>query len=116
VTRRYEVVYIFDSSLEEPAVNERLGRFHALLGEGTEVAVNHWGKRTLAYPIRRKDTGYYVIALFAATADKLPEFERALKLDESILRFLIVLAEEEAATVRVPLEAAVAAAVEEEEE
>ena len=115
MTRRYEVVYIFDSSLEEPAVTERLGRFHALLGEGTEVAVNHWGKRTLAYPIRRKDTGYYVIAQFAAAADKLPEFERALKLDESILRFLMVLAENETPTVRVPL-AAIAAAVEEEEE
>jgi small subunit ribosomal protein S6 len=116
VTRRYEVVYIFDSALEEPAINERLGRFHALLGEGTEVAVNHWGKRTLTYPIRRKETGYYVVAQFDATADRLPEFERALKLDESILRFLMVLAESEAATVRVPLAAAVAAAVEEEEE
>jgi small subunit ribosomal protein S6 len=114
VTRRYEVVYIFDSALEEPAVNERLARFHALLGAGTEVAVNHWGKRTLAYPIKRKDTGYYVVVLFAAAVEALPEFERALKLDESLLRFLIVIAEEELPTVRVPLEASVAAEEEEE--
>jgi small subunit ribosomal protein S6 len=114
VTRRYEVVYIFDSALEEPAVNERLARFHALLGAGTEVAVNHWGKRTLAYPIKRKDTGYYVVVLFAAAVETLPEFERALKLDESLLRFLIVIAEEELPTVRVPLEASVAAEEEEE--
>jgi len=114
VTRRYEVVYIFDSALEEPAVNERLARFHALIGDGDSVAVTHWGKRTLSYPIKRRETGYYVVAKFEATADKLPEFERALKLDESLLRFLTVLADEEPAAVRVPLEAG--AAAEEEDE
>ena len=116
MTRRYEVVYIFDSALEEPAVTERLARFHALLGEGTEIAVNHWGKRTLSYPVKRKDTGYYVIAQFAATADKLPEFERAVKLDESVLRSLTVLADEPPAPPRVPQESSRPAAAEEEEE
>jgi len=115
VTRRYEVVYIFDSALEEPAVNERLARFHALLGEGTEVGVSHWGKRTLTYPIKRRETGYYVVGKFEAAADRLPEFERAIKLDESVLRFLVVLAEEEPAAPRVPLESGVAAAEEEDE-
>lgn len=115
MTRRYEVVYIFDSALEEPAVTERLARFHALLGDGTDVAVNHWGKRTLSYPIKRKDTGYYVVAQFASTADKLPEFERAVKLDESVLRFLTVLAVEVPAPARVPLESSAPAAEEEEE-
>jgi len=114
VTRRYEVVYIFDSALEEPAVNERLGRFHALLG-GAEVGVSHWGKRTLSYPIKRHETGYYVVAKFEAGTELLPEFERAIKLDESVLRFLVVLAEEEPVAPRVPLEGAAAAAEEEDE-
>lgn len=116
MTRRYEVVYIFDSALEEPAVNERLARFHALLGEGTEVAVNHWGKRTLTYPIKRRETGYYVVSKFEAATEKLPEFERAIKLDESVVRFLVVLAEEEPAAPRVPLEAGAAVVAEEEDE
>ncbi len=115
MTRRYEVVYIFDSALEEPAVTERLARFHALLGEGVEVAVSHWGKRTLTYPIKRREAGYYVVGKFEAPADRLPEFERAVKLDESVLRFLVVLAEEEPAAPRVPLETGVAAAEEEDE-
>jgi small subunit ribosomal protein S6 len=88
VTRRYEVVYIFDSALEEPAVNERLGKFHALLG-GTPT-VNHWGKRTLAYPLKRHETGYYVVAQFEAEPTQLPEFERAVKLEEGVLRHLTV--------------------------
>lgn len=113
VTRHYEIVYIFDSSLEEPAIAERLARFHALLGDGTQVSVNHWGKRTLTYPIKRKETGYYVVSQFEATPDRLPEFERAVKLDDGVLRFLVVLAEGEMPA-PIPVEAAVVAEEEEE--
>ena len=95
MTHRYEVVYIFDSALEEPAVSEKLARFHALLGEGTQVQVNHWGKRSLAFPIKKHDTGYYVVAKFDTSADTLPEYERAVKLDEGVLRFLVVVSEGE---------------------
>lgn len=115
VTHRYEVVYIFDSALEEPAVSEKLAKFHALLGEGVQVNVNHWGKRTLVYRLKRHDTGYYVVAQFEAEATVLPEFERAIKLDEGVLRFLLVRAEGEAPA-PLPAEAAVAVGVEEEEE
>jgi small subunit ribosomal protein S6 len=115
VTRRYEVVYIFDSALEEPAVSEKLAKFHALLGEGVQVTVNHWGKRTLVYRLKRHDTGYYVVVQFEAEPVVLPEFERAIKLDGGVLRFLVVLAEA-ATPAPLPVEAAVAVAVEEEEE
>src|SRR5713101_3459420 len=67
MTRRYETVYIFDSALEEPAINEKLERFHALItqgGKGTLTNVAHWGKRTLAYPVKKRDAGYYVVAQF----------------------------------------------------
>ena len=104
MTRQYEVVYIFDSALEETAINERLARFHALIQKpGAEAPqVNHWGKRTLAYPIKKKDTGYYVVAQFETTGDLLPEYERAVKLDEGVLRFLVVAAEAEAKPVPAP--------------
>jgi len=115
VTRRYEVVYIFDSALEEPAITEKLAKFHALLGEGVQVTVNHWGKRTLTYKLKRHETGYYVVVQFEAPAAVLPEFERAVKLDDGVLRFLVVLAEA-ATPAAVPVEPAVVAAVEEEEE
>lgn len=93
--RQYEAVYIFDSALEEAAINEKLNRFHALIqqpGEDT-IKVNHWGKRTLAYPIKKRETGYYVIVNFEAKASQLPEFERAIKLDDGVLRFLVVVNE-----------------------
>jgi len=96
--RRYETVYIFDGTLEEPAINEKLDRFHALItkdGMGTLTNVAHWGKRTLAYPIKKRENGYYVVAQFEAAGNLLPEYERAVKLDESVLRFLVVVNEGE---------------------
>jgi len=98
MARRYETVYIFDGGLEEPAVNEKLERFHALLtkdGKGTLTNVAHWGKRTLSYAIKKRDNGYYVVALFEAAGDLLPEYERAVKLDEAVLRYLTVVHEGE---------------------
>ena len=100
MARRYETVYIFDTALEEPAINEKLERFHALLtkeGKGSVTTSNHWGKRSLAYPIKKKETGYYVITQFEAAGELLPEYERAVKLDESVLRYIVVLNEGEPA-------------------
>src|SRR5438046_397317 len=96
MARRYETVYIFDPALEEPAINERLERFHALLtkdAKGSITNVAHWGKRTLSYPIKKKDTGYYVVAQFETAAELLPEYERAVKLEEGVVRFLVVVSE-----------------------
>ena len=98
--RLYEVVYIIDAVLDETGINEKLERYHELVtGQDGEVtAVDHWGTRQLAYPIEKKKTGYYVVAQFMGDPLALPEFERALKLDEDILRYLVVLNEGEPTT------------------
>lgn len=95
--RLYEVVYILDPALDEGAATAKLEKFHALAtASGGEVsAVDHWGNRQLAYPIKKKQSGYYVVAQFTAAADALPEFERLLRLDEEVLRYLLVLNEGE---------------------
>src|SRR5206468_10459298 len=99
---------IFDSALDEAAVNERLARFHALLGAGVSPTVSHWGKRQLAFAIKRHVTGYYVAEQFEAESTVLPEFERAIKLEDGVVRFLVVLMEGEMPAA-VPAESAVAA-------
>ena len=91
MTRPYEAVYIFDSALEDAAINERLERFHALLGNPADISIDHWGRRQLAYPIGRKEQGYYVVARFGAESAALPEYERALKLDDGLIRYLLTL-------------------------
>jgi small subunit ribosomal protein S6 len=104
--RDYEIVYIFGPELEEAAVNEKLDRFHGLLtGEngGEITATDHWGKRELAYEVEGQTSGYYVVTHARATATQLPEFERILKLDEELLRYLVVVNEGELSTT--PVEA-----------
>jgi small subunit ribosomal protein S6 len=94
--RDYEIVYIFAPALEDARVNEKLDRYHGML-TGTEgstiTTVDHWGKRQLAYPIADQTSGYYVVAHFTAATESLPEFERLLKLDEELLRYLVVINE-----------------------
>jgi small subunit ribosomal protein S6 len=98
--RLYEIVYIFDATLDEDAVDKKLEKFHPLvLGKTGEVsAVDHWGARQMAYPIEKQSTGYYVVAQVQAESDGLPEFERVLTLDQELLRYLIVLNEGEPTT------------------
>jgi small subunit ribosomal protein S6 len=102
----YEIVYIFDSALEEPVVTEKLDRFHALVsgeGIGEVTEVDHWGRRPLAYPIADKENGYYVVVHANTAAERLPEFERLLQLDESLLRYLIVINEDGLSTSPAPI-------------
>ncbi len=93
--RKYEVVYIFDSVLEEAQVNSHLENFHKLLetpdNKEPVTSAEHWGKRTFAYPIDGKEAGYYVVVQFQADSTTLGEFERALKLEPAVLRYLLVI-------------------------
>ena len=93
--RRYEAVYIFDSKLEDTAIQDKITRFHGLLSATGDIAVDHWGRRQLAYKIGPRDTGYYVVSKFEAEPGVLPEYERALKLDDGVVRYLITLFEHE---------------------
>ena len=95
MSRDYEAVYIFDSALEDAAINDKLTRFHGLLHAAGDIKTDHWGRRQLAYPIRPRENGYYVVARFHADPKTLPEYERALKLDDGIVRYLVTLHEHE---------------------
>ena len=99
MTRRYEIVYIFDSANEEPQIEKHLDRFHAVLKSKENPDpirnANHWGKRSLAYPIAGNEIGYYVVVQFSTDPTLLPEFERLLKLEEAVIRHQIVLNEGE---------------------
>jgi len=95
MSRQYEAVYIFDAALEDPAISERLERFHSLLGKPEDLKLDQWCRRQLAYPIGRKEQGYYVVARFTAEGTALPEYERALRLDDGLIRYLLTLHDRE---------------------
>ena len=94
--RDYEIVYIFRSSLTSEEIEAKLERYHAIIagdGSGEITAASHWGKRQLAYPIQKQKNAYYVVVQFTSDPAPLTGLERALKLDDDVLRYLIVIAE-----------------------
>jgi small subunit ribosomal protein S6 len=96
--RVYEFVYIFHPALDEAQINEKLERFHGLVTQdpGSEVReIDHWGVRQLAYRIANQSQGYFVVSQVTASPASLAEFERILKLDEELLRYLVVISEGE---------------------
>ncbi len=100
--RLYEIVYIFDATLDEDAVNKKLEKFHPLVtgSDGEVMAVDHWGVRQMAYSVKKQKAGYYAVAQVRAGSEGLPEFDRILKLDPELMRHLVVVNEGEPTTGR----------------
>ncbi len=98
--RLYEVVYIFAPALDEAGIEAKLEKFHAILtaAGGSVETVDLWGARVLAYPVQGELQGHYVVVQVSAPAEALPEFERQLKLDEEVLRYLVVINQGEPTT------------------
>ena len=91
ISANYEVVYIIDPAQGEEAIAATVAKFRALAEQnGSDVVVDEWGKRRLAYAIDYKTEGYYVLTTFQGNPELPRELERNLNNDESILRFLVV--------------------------
>ena len=90
--RDYEVMYILDSSLPEDETSGLQERFAELVrthgGEVKDIA--RWETRRLAYPIKGKRDGNYVIMTLAAGNEAMTELQRSLRLSEQVLRYMVV--------------------------
>jgi small subunit ribosomal protein S6 len=76
------------------SVDETVKRYESLLGErGAIVNIDRWGTRKLAYEIQKRQQGDYTLFQFQAEPGAIAEIDRACRLDESILRHLVILAE-----------------------
>ena len=95
--RRYELMVILDPDLEERTVAPSLDKFLNVVrkGGGTVENVDIWGRRRLAYEIKNFQKGHYQVLHFLSDGKVVPELERSARLDDSILRFLTVLANEQ---------------------
>ena len=90
VNETYEAMVIFSSKLEEDAVNELTKKFDNLIKENaTDVELNNWGKRKLAYAINYETEGNYVLWNFTCKPDFPAELERVLKITDGVIRFLV---------------------------
>ncbi|MCD6182439.1 MAG: 30S ribosomal protein S6 [Candidatus Cloacimonetes bacterium] len=86
--RKYESMIVIASTLGEDAAkkeNEKVLTFVKENG-GEVISTDEWGKRKLAYQIKRNTEGYYFINNFNLDADAILELERIYRLSESIIR------------------------------
>ncbi|MDH5605631.1 MAG: 30S ribosomal protein S6 [Anaerolineae bacterium] len=120
--RPYEVAFIIHPDLDDSAFKEVLDRVQAWIKDagGKVTKVDHWGKKKMAYEIRKQKEGQYVILQAEMEPSFCTELERNMRFQESVMRFMITrppeLADEESASSVSSAAAAVAEAVEEDEE
>ena len=86
----YEILVIFDPRPTDEDIAALLTRLgESLKGLGAEVGkVENWGKRRLTYDIRKQREGTYAVIEAKAEPAAVREFERQLRLNEQVLRFL----------------------------
>jgi small subunit ribosomal protein S6 len=92
MSNKYEAMYIIDAIIEEEARKGIVEKFSAIVTDngGTITSIDDWGKRRLAYPIEKKNEGYYVLMHFEAAPELPRELERNLQISEDIMRYLVI--------------------------
>jgi small subunit ribosomal protein S6 len=93
--RDYEMMIVVAPTVSEeglPEVVERISGFVTAQGGEIQSTVheNPWGRRRLAYPINDHRDAFYVLYRFTANPDAILEIEREIKLDETVIRDLVV--------------------------
>jgi small subunit ribosomal protein S6 len=93
--RAYEVVVILDPSLEERTIEPSLDKYLNVIRNdgGTVDNVDVWGRRRLAYEVKKNAEGIYAILKLTANPATVKEFDRQLTLNESILRTKVLRAD-----------------------
>lgn len=86
--RAYEVMVIIEPSLDERTVEPSLDKYLNVIRKdgGSVESVDVWGRRRLAYEIKKNNEGIYAVINLTAEPDTVKEFARQLGLNESILR------------------------------
>jgi len=110
--KTYETTIIFDPGLEEARINEEVDKVSQSISQasGEIVEVQRWGKRKLAYNIRKRRDGTYIHIKHKSPPELIGEMDRRFRLNESVLRHLTVLAVKESPRVEEPGAAEPAAA------
>ncbi len=88
---KYEALYILDAELDDEAKAAEVSKFKGIIETSGEVtSIDEWGVRKLAYPINKKNEGYYVLMNFKSKPDVVDELTRVFGITENVMRYLII--------------------------
>jgi small subunit ribosomal protein S6 len=90
--RHYETTVIVNGALEDDQITQMIDRVSEFLSRnGAQIkSTNHWGRRRLAYPIDKKNNGYYVQYEFEGPGEMVQHLERFFQIEENVIRHLIL--------------------------
>jgi small subunit ribosomal protein S6 len=90
--RKYEIMYILNSSMEEAARQELMETLHNIIinDGGTVDKVDDWGMKEFAYRIEDMTKGYYTVINVTAEPDAVKEFDRICRINANVVRTMIV--------------------------
>lgn len=86
----YELTYILNAVLNDEQLNDLVQRVDKFIEEhgGTVLDKNVWGTQRLAYPIEKRRNGFYVNLTFQSGGELIARLERALDINDNVLRYL----------------------------
>ncbi|MBN1541060.1 30S ribosomal protein S6 [candidate division KSB1 bacterium] len=89
---KYETIIVIDSLLKGEEIESIVSKFQRFISDnGGEIEiVDQWGKKRLAYEIKKRQYGYYVLIRFDAPGNIVKQLEREYRLNESILRYKVL--------------------------
>ena len=87
----YEIVAVLRPDLDEEALGAALTRVNQRITEngGTVTSQERWGKRRLAYPVKKYRDGFYALIVFTLDAARISPLRQVLGLNEELLRFAL---------------------------
>ena len=92
MSQSYEMMYILRPDRSEEQVRQQVGEYRDFLNERgvQDIKIKIWGKRRLAYPIKKYFDGIYVQMNYQADGKQVAPLERAMRLSDEVIRYLTI--------------------------
>ena len=90
--RKYEVMYVLNASMDDAARQAEMDSIHVIIttNGGNIVKTDVWGVKEFAYEIENMTKGFYVVTTFEAENAALNEFNRLMRINKNVVRFLTI--------------------------
>jgi len=98
--KKYETIFILNPDLDEEQTQSTIEKAKGIITQtnGEILKVEDWGKRKLAYPVKKKDKGHYVLIHFSGSPALLSELERNFRVMDAVIKFQSVRLDERRAS------------------
>lgn len=92
MSQSYEMMYILRPDLSEEQVQQEIAKYRDFLKDYNpeDVSIKNWGRRRLAYPIKKHNDGIYVQMNYTANGKQVAPLERAMRLSDEVIRYLTI--------------------------